>query len=151
MARERWVGVYQGIGLVGNLAKKQSADLLCSWQAWEREPDSPADTELPCGDFVQCVWACGETEDQKEKIDSGCGDLLKLCVCFCAESMRICDYHGQVSHSNTDSQRKFSLNSCLMNHGKCGQRWVFYKLSHLFCAWEIEAGPFRDNPSRLAS
>lgn len=48
----------RGGGLGGNLATKQSADLLWSSLARSRLP--PGDGRPPCWGLVQCVWACGE-------------------------------------------------------------------------------------------
>lgn len=63
-------GATRGIGLVGNLAKKQRADLLCSWQALEagtHEPDSPADTQPPPLRFCSVCVGMWREGGQKRK------------------------------------------------------------------------------------
>lgn len=57
----------RGIGLVGNLAKEQSADLLCCWQAWDpaRMNLTPPLTEsLPAGVLFS---VCGHVERPRRR------------------------------------------------------------------------------------
>lgn len=86
--------MHHGIGLVGNLAKTQSADLLCIWQAWERDPPPPhpTDTELPCRDFIQRV--CGHVDEKQRKTPAmwtllGCVFVSAYKARPCVISMRM--------------------------------------------------------------
>lgn len=161
MARELWVGGWgggQGIGLVGNLAKKQSADLLCSWQAWEparMNPTPPLTHSLPLGFCSVCVgmWRDGGRGGQE---GSGGGGLPTLCVCM----------YVSLWLNVTESERKLSLNSChcgliisvcfthisSVSHGKCGQQRAFMEVKSLFSSlvlkMKTEAGLLEEIPSQ---
>lgn len=83
MARESWMWREMGesgeVGLVGNLAKKQSTDLLCSWQSLgvgTHEPNSPTDTQRCLLSFCSvCVGMCRGREPRGSEV-SDSGDLL---------------------------------------------------------------------------
>lgn len=82
----------QGIGLVGNLAKKQRADLLCSWQAWEparMNPTPPLTHSLPAEVLFS---VCGHAErlqtKRKERFRLW-QSLQAVCLFLCTDNVYV--------------------------------------------------------------